>query len=124
MRKKVAKQIGRAARSAGKGLVNNKKKVGLAAVGVALVTGAIVLAQKKKRARRARNDGAGALASEPETQADGAPESEESAMSIPVVGDADVASRSNSRSGSMTEAPVAGARFNNVRDDRKGPRVQ
>jgi hypothetical protein len=109
-------------------VAKNKGKAGIAVAGVALAAGAILLA-KKTRARRKRNDGAGALASSvdelstPETA-----DSSEAAMNIPVARDADLPSESGSqtrattRRGSMTAAPVPGARFNGVRNDRKETR--
>lgn len=110
MRKKVAKGLGRAARAVGK----NKGKAGLAVAGAALVAGAVVLA-KKHRARRARNDGSGDLASSSDEQANSTvADSAEAALHIPVMREPD-AER-------MTEAPVAGGRFNHVREDRKTAR--
>ena len=123
MRKTVAKRIGRAARAAGKHLGKNKSTVGLAAAGAAVVVGAVVLA-KNRRARRARNDGTGASAEEPDARSAEIGDSAEAAMHIPVVADADATTRSRSRKGRMTEAPVAGARFNDVREDRKDTRTE
>ncbi len=133
MRKKdVAKGIGRAVRTAGKvagkaavkaagkvagkagKVAGTKGKIGLAAAGVVLVAGAVVLA-KKKRAQRKAIEGKRAVASK--QHADGLTESAESASMIPVAADADLSPRGDSRKGFMTEAPVAGARFNGVRDD-------
>lgn len=116
MRRKVAKELGRA----GKTLSRNKGKVGLAAAGVALVAGALVVA--RKRMRRRRTDGSGAVASEP--QHDGVADSAESAMHIPLAIGADLRPRGDSRKGTMKDAPVAGALFNEVREDRKESRVQ
>lgn len=120
MRKRIAKKLGSAARGAARAAGANKGKIGLAAAGVALVAGAVVLA-KKKRARRKLNEGSGAVASEP--QAEGTADSEEAAMRIPVAVDADLTPRGDSRKGTMTEAPVPGARFNETREDRKNNRM-
>ena len=123
MRKKdVTKAVGRAARTAGKvagraalkvagkagkvaGKVAGKKgKIGLAAAGVVLVAGAVALA-RKKRARGKRSEGTA-----------------ESARKIPVSADADLSPRGDGRKGTMPDAPVAGARFNDVRDEPKDGR--
>lgn len=115
MRKKdVTKAVGRAARTAGKvagraalkvagkaGKVAGKKgKIGLAAAGVVLVAGAVALA-RKKRARGKLSEGTA-----------------ESARKIPVSADADLSPRGDGRKGTMPDAPVAGARFNEPKDGR------
>jgi hypothetical protein len=124
MRKKVAKKIGRAVRAVG----SNKTKAGLAAAGVVLAAGAIILA-KKRRSRRARNDAEGDVDSNTEKSvASGEAGSTDAALDIPVAMEADTVSESGSntrattRRGRMVEAPVAGARFNQVRNDRKETR--
>lgn len=125
MRRKVTRKLGSAARGAARSVARaagaNKGKIGVAAAGVALVAGAVVLA-KKQRSRRKLTEGSGAVASEP--QADGVAETPEAAKHIPVAVGADLIPRGDSRKGTMTEAPVPGARFNETREDRKNSRMQ